>query len=152
MAREARAELWNKQWSDERFKISQIADEPRGSCPRCWLEQQHPAGQPHMNRGQAFAAAIVIHFTCTSRIPLFPLISRHEFSTHTLTLLPSGLLCCAALYRSAHSWGFLAWRDVDFKNLFDVACFLSPPLPKGVEERGESVRHDGEKTHLISVQ
>lgn len=75
------AELWKKateRWK-VRKKISQIADEPRGSCPRCWPEQQHSAGQSHMNGGQALAAAIVIHFTCTSRMHLFPLISRHEF-------------------------------------------------------------------------
>lgn len=148
---ESWAELWIKQWSDERLKISQIVDEPWGSCPRCWPEQWHSAGQPHMNRGQLFEAAIVIHFTCTSQIHLFPLISHHEFSTHTLTPLPSGLLCSAALNRSAHSWAFLAWRDVDFKNLFDVACFLSPPSQR-VSERGERVRHGFEKTHLIFVQ
>lgn len=143
---ESWTEPWNKQWSDERLENKPDCGWAMGelSAVLTWAAAfSGPAAHE-----QAFVAAIVIHFTCTSRIHLFPLISRHEFSTHTLTSLPSGLLCSAALNRSAHSWGFLAWHDVDFKNLFDVVCFLSP-YSQRVLGREESVRRSVVKIHLM---
>lgn len=138
---------WNKEWIEERLQNNPDSDDAWGSCPWCWPVRQHSVCKPHRDRTEAFTLAVVIHSTCTSWIHLFPLISRHEFPAHALTLLPSGLLCSATLNWSAHSWGFLAWGDVDFKNLLDIPL---QGVGKGGENQTRVVEKDPSDVFSIS--